>query len=308
MNNKTYFTYLALIMVVALAFTAACQPQAQPQPTQTVEDQPVPAQVEEEPTPAQVVPSPEEIAEAWANALAEGKIEEALSYLTADAVVSIVPPEADGDGVYHGHVEIRGWYESIIVAHGVGTLSECKLSGDTMTCLDSYSDDGLKALGVDYIEGEWVAVIQDGKINSYTFTITPESLAKFPAPPEAPTSTPAPLVEEPVDQLEDILGTWTFLYEGERYLLEFLEDGFFNLGWEGNRTAVERGKYVVEGNLLHYLTSPSNCPDAQEATYEAYVIHKDGVPVKLRFVLVGEDNCATRNRSSNGKTMNRFNP
>ena len=308
MNNKISYICLVLIMVVALVFTPACQSQVQPQPTQPLEDQLAPTQVVEEPSPTRVIRSPEEIAEAWNTALAEGKIDEALSYLTADAVVSIIPPGSDGDGVFIGLAEIRAWYEPMVAAHGVATLSECKLSGDSLTCLDTYSDDGLKALGVDFIEGEWVAVFQDGKIQSYTFTMTPESLAKFAPPPEAPTNTPIPMVEEPVDQLEDVLGIWSFLYDGDRYLLQFLDDGFYNLGWEGNMTAVERGKYSVEGNLLHYLTSPRGCPDAQEATYEAYVISQDGVPVKLRFVLVGEDNCATRNSATNGKTLNRFNP
>jgi len=290
-----------------LVLSAACQPQAQPQIPALTENPP-PTRVIEVPPPTVAVPVPEEIANAWNIALAEGDIDGALSYLAEDAVVSIIPPGDDSDGVYNGYAEIRGWYEPMVAAHGVGTLSDCKSSGETLTCLNTYSDDGLKGMGVDFIEGEWVAVFQDGKIQAYTFTMTPDSLAKFPPPPEPPTSTPLPLVEEPVDQMEDVLGTWSFLFEGEKFLIQFLEDGFYNLGWEGNHTAVERGKYSVEGNLLHYLTSPRNCPDAQAGTYEVYVISQDGAPLKLRFVLVGEDNCASRKVSSDGKTMLRYNP
>jgi hypothetical protein len=138
--------------------------------------------------------------------------------------------------------------------------------------------------------------------------MAPESLAKFPPPPEVAVSSPTPLAEEVVDQLEDVLGTWAFRLEGEKYLLQFLEDGFYNLGWEGNLTVVERGNYSVEGNQLHYLTSPRQCPDTAEATYEVYVTYKDGEPARLRFVLVGEDNCPERKQVSAGKTMPRYDP
>jgi hypothetical protein len=79
------------------------------------------------------------------------------------------------------------------------------------------------------------------------------------------------------------------------------------VGWEGDLTAVERGKYTVEGNILHFLTAPRGCPDTGEATYEAYVIRVDGKPVKLHLVLVGEDNCANRKQSLDNKTLLVFN-
>jgi len=307
MNRKTFCLILALVMALLLALGAACQPQAQPE-TPALTENPPPTKIVEEPPPTMAVSAPEEIANAWMAALAKENIDEALSYLAPDAVVSIIPPGDNSDGVYNGHAEIRGWYEPIVAAHGVGTLSDCKLSGDTLTCLNTYADDGLKGMGVDSIEGEWVAVFQDGKIQSYTFTMTPESLAKFPPPPEAVISSPTPLAEEAVDQLEDVLGTWAFSLRGEKYLIQYLEDGFYNLGWEGNLTGLDRGQYSLEGNQLHYLTAPRSCPDAQEVTYEVYVTYRDGIPAKLRFVLVGEDNCPDRKQASDGKTMLRYKP
>ena len=307
MNRKTFCLILALVMALLLALGAACQPQAQPE-TPALTENPPSSQVVIEPSPTVAVPAPEQIAVAWTASLAEGDIDGALSYLADDAVVSIVPPADDSDGVYNGHAEIRGWYEPMVAAHGVGTLSDCKSSGETLTCLDTYTDDGLKGMGVDFIEGEWVAVFQDGKIQSYTFTMTPESLAKFPPPPEAAVSSPTPLAEEAVDQLEDILGTWVFSLQGEKNLIQYLDDGFYNVGWEGNLTGLDRGQYSLEGNLLHYLTAPRSCPDAQEATYEVYVTYRDGAPARLRFVLVGEDNCPERKQASHGKIMLRYNP
>lgn len=129
-----------------------------------------------------------------------------------------------------------------------------------------------------------------------------------PLPPTATTvpASPTPAPEVAISQWADILGTWQFRFEGDKYLIQFLEDGFWNLGWEGDLTAVDRGKYTVEGNILHFLTSPRGCPDAGEATYEAYVILEDGKPTKLHLVLVGEDNCANRKQSLDDKALPLF--
>ena len=117
--------------------------------------------------------------------------------------------------------------------------------------------------------------------------------------------TPAEL---PVSRLEDVLGTWMLTLEGDPSLIQFQEDGIYNLGREGNLTAVERGEYSLSGNLLHFLKSPRECPGAEEATYEVYVSKKDGKPNKLYFLLVGEDSCANREQALNGKLLSRGTP
>jgi ketosteroid isomerase-like protein len=128
---------------------------------------------------------PMSIVNAWLDALNAGDINAALSYLADDAVVTIVPPPHGMSGVFTGKEEIRGWYEGVVAGNGSTTLSDCEVDGETVTCINTYTDDGLQAMGIDFIEGEWVAIVRDGKIQSYTFTTLPESLAKFPPPPEA---------------------------------------------------------------------------------------------------------------------------
>lgn len=134
---------------------------------------------------------PISIAHALHDALNAGDIDAALSYLADDAVVTMVPPP-EGTGVFSGKEEIRGWYDGLVAGNGVSTLSDCQVDGETVTCMDTYTDDGLQGMGVDFIEGEWVAIVRDGKIQSYTFSMTPESLAKFPPPPEALPVTGGP--------------------------------------------------------------------------------------------------------------------
>jgi len=127
-------------------------------------------------------PAPQEVINSWQEAMNAGDMDKALSYLAEDAVVTIIPA-MEGDGIYNSHEEIRGWYEPLLASKGVTTLSDCNADGETVTCLDTYADEGLKSMGVDFIEGEFVAVVREGRIQSYTLTITPESLAKFPPPP-----------------------------------------------------------------------------------------------------------------------------
>ena len=58
----------------------------------------------------------------------------------------------------------------------------------------------------------------------------------------------------------------------------------------------------MEESQVHFLTE-SYCPSAQEARYEVYMTKQDDKPVKLRFVLVGEDGCAERKEALAGKTL-----
>ena len=129
---------------------------------------------------------PLSIVNAWFEALNAGDIDAALSYLADDAVVTMVPPATPGDdGIFTGKEEIRGWYEGLVAAEGVASLSDCQVEGETVACIDTYTDNGLQAMGVDFIEGPLVLIVREGKIQSYTFTMSPESLAKFPPPPES---------------------------------------------------------------------------------------------------------------------------
>jgi ketosteroid isomerase-like protein len=244
-------------------------------------------------------PSHQDVASAWQEALNKGDIDAALSYLADDATVAIIPP-AEGDGIFNGHAEIRGWYESLVTARGITTLSDCQVNGETITCLDTYVDEGLKSLGVDFIEGEWAAVFRDGKIQSYAFTMTPESLAKFPPPPSEPSvAAPTLSPEMPISSMEDVIGIWGILWEGDPYLMEFKADGFYWVGWEGNRTGLASGKYTIAGNQLHFL----NQDGSVSAIYDVFGVKQDGKPVSLHFVVVGDDPNANRKGTLDGKTL-----
>ena len=122
------------------------------------------------------------IVNSWLERLNAGDVDAALSYLADDAQIT-------SDKVYTGKEEIRGWYEAQVEANAVSTLSDCQVDGETVTCQSVYTDDGLQAMGVDSLEGELVLTVSDGKIQTYAFTMSPESLAKLPPPPQTLAET-----------------------------------------------------------------------------------------------------------------------
>jgi ketosteroid isomerase-like protein len=151
-------------------------------------------------------PDPMSIVNAWVAALNAGDIDGALSYVADDAVVTIVPPSPGTSGVFTGKEEIQGWYETIVGEHGVTTLSDCQVDGEAVTCVNTYAADSITAMGLDSLVAEWVAVVRDGKLQSYSWTITEESLAELMAamPPETMATTGGTVV--PFDAVVAVFG------------------------------------------------------------------------------------------------------
>ncbi|MBN1135257.1 MAG: nuclear transport factor 2 family protein [Anaerolineae bacterium] len=115
---------------------------------------------------------------AWNEAMNAGDADAALAFLADDAFITLVPPPMEGhDGVFRGKEEIRAWWENLYALHGASTVSNCQVDGETLACVLNYTDDSLKALGLDSIDNEFVVVVREGKIQTYTATMTDESLA-----------------------------------------------------------------------------------------------------------------------------------
>lgn len=265
-------------------------------------------------------PAPQSVANSWQAALNKGDIDAALSFLAEDAVVTISPAGPEGDAIFTGHAEIRGWYETLTAGKGITTLSNCKVDGETITCKDVYSDDGLKAMGVDFLEGEWVATIQDGKIQAYTFVTSPASLAKL-APPPTPTTAPTePPVVAPTNpplptptlapgealasSVDDLVGKWWFSQAG--VTIEFRADGTVHV-YSGSGTDIEtqdEGTYTFDAGKVTW--EKSRACSGQFTTYEVYVTKQDGNRTWLRFQVLGSDPCKARAEvlSGRGKFQN----
>jgi ketosteroid isomerase-like protein len=245
-------------------------------------------------------PNPQDIISAWQQDLNQGDIDGALSYLADDVTVSLSPPGPDGDGTYQGKEEVRGWYETIVAAKGSGTMSDCQADGDTYTCVSTFADEGLKSIGVDSVEGSWVAIVKDGRIQSYIFTISPESLAKFPPPPTVAPAKPLD-GEVRVTTAETLVGNWMGEAHGYSALHKFSANGTFVVSVSGVGT-IGSGPYLFDGDLLKFEDSTGDCVGII-ARYEVYGIYEGGELSKLRFVLDGDDACMDRRDTLNGQTL-----
>lgn len=271
-------------------------------------------------------PDPLEVARTWSEALNAGDVETALACLADDAVITLSLAPPGDDGIYTGQAEIRGWYEAMAEAHGQSSLSDCQVEGDTVTCWNRYSDDGLQSMGVDFIEGTWTAVIADGKIQSYTNDVSPESLAKF-APPPEPADTPvetqdiaspppiqetptlALSPEQPVTSLDELLGVWNAYWSDNTTInVEFTQLRRAEITFPDG-TLIGRDTFSIENGLLTWesvdesLDVPTACAANPVATYEVYITYRGDQPVSLRFVLVGEDACMERSLLFAGQTL-----
>ena len=151
-------------------------------------------------------PDPMPIINAWVEALNAGEIDAALSYLADDAVVQIVPPAPGTSGIFTGKDEVRGWYETVVGQNGVTVLTDCQVAGETVTCVNTYAEDSFRALGIDSVVGEWVAVVRDGKLQSYMFTMSDESLAALMAAMAPPVMPETGGSTYPISTIVTILG------------------------------------------------------------------------------------------------------
>lgn len=131
--------------------------------------------------------TPEEVVMAMIEAEKAGDLEAQIALFADDAVYSILPPPPDMPGPIVGKDAIRARRAGLATLNAESITEITGVDGNTVTTLSRYTDDELRSLGLEFIEGIEEYVIQDGKITSYTWTMTDESLAELMAamPPEA---------------------------------------------------------------------------------------------------------------------------
>lgn len=115
-----------------------------------------------------------------------------LAYWADDATVKLngVPPGQPDS--FKGKDQILAWYKSLSAVHFQIQEEPIKVEGDTATFKASSTSDQTRQLGLASLDATEVYTVQNGKITSLTWTITPESAAKLQAavaasaPPTAP--------------------------------------------------------------------------------------------------------------------------
>jgi LPXTG-motif cell wall-anchored protein len=114
-------------------------------------------------------------------------VDAALSFFADDAVVQF--PNQPPPNIHRGTQEIRAWLQADAAQHIHVQTDNIQVLGDRVTGIGKVAVDSLQPLGIT-LEGPVEAVIQGGKITSFTFTLSQDTLAKLQAATQQPQSLP----------------------------------------------------------------------------------------------------------------------
>jgi ketosteroid isomerase-like protein len=124
---------------------------------------------------------PESVAGALVEALVAKDIDAAMALLADDAVVTVIPPPNGTSGVFTGKEEIRAWYELLVSWNFRAEISSFQVEGDRATWTTKAWADPFEPLGILPLEYHAEGVFRDGKIASYTDTMTEDSVTRLTA-------------------------------------------------------------------------------------------------------------------------------
>jgi hypothetical protein len=238
---KTRLNQLSVtLMILVLSIAGCTNPATQPPPTQTpvpeamaTATQPPPTQT---PVPEAMAtatqPPPTEVPVMQATPTANlpsatvmgmvermnaGDLEGALAYWADDAVVYFFGLPPTGTEIYRGKEQFRPVFEENVSSHLQWEVDISSVVGDEVNARAKTWHDFTRQLGVAPLEATEVYLIKDGKIVTYAWTLTEDSLARLkPAlaevmPPEPPA---VPSSENPASEMKVTISEGTCTYDG----------------------------------------------------------------------------------------------
>ena len=148
--------------------------------------------------------------------------------------------------------------------------------------------------------------------------VVPTDTPAMPNTPEpSPTATPVPptatitaQAERPVESIDELVGVWQGSWSDlSIVLLEFKASKQSTQQVKGGGQFSGSEWYDFNDGLLIWgkhikpMNAAQKCIDNPEATYEVYITYRGEQPEKVRFVLVGEDQCYDRQEFLDGKFL-----
>jgi hypothetical protein len=121
------------------------------------------------------------------------------------------------------------------------------------------------------------------------------------AVPPAPTPTAAAVSERRITAAETLVGVWKGKSGDYAVLHYFNVDGTMKIYVSGVGD-IGSGPYVFENDLLKFQDTTGDC-EGVVATYEVYGIYENDKLIQLRFVLIGDDACADRRKTLDGRSL-----
>jgi hypothetical protein len=108
-------------------------------------------------------------------------VDAALAFFAGDAVRTELPPPPGSMGLFTGLEENRGQMSRSMAANIHGEISNLLAEGDKVTWTAKVSVDRWRQLNLGPLDFDGAAVVQGGKIKSWTNTMRAESQARLQA-------------------------------------------------------------------------------------------------------------------------------
>jgi SnoaL-like domain len=136
---------------------------------------------------------PAAAARAYIAALNAGNVEAALGLFADDATYTISPPSVvTGQAVIVGRDGLRPFLTTLVAEHvSIREGGTARVAGERATGVLTVSNDAQRRLGLAALEAEYELVLQGDKIKAFTFTYTPDSVARVHAATAAAPHPPA---------------------------------------------------------------------------------------------------------------------
>jgi hypothetical protein len=105
-------------------------------------------------------------------------MEAVMGLFADDAVVRSIPPLPGAPDQFVGKAQIRGFVQMLMVNFHVES-KDFSQNGDRVTWFATVASDSIRHLGVDSMDADCEAIIQNGKLKSFTPAFTQETLARL---------------------------------------------------------------------------------------------------------------------------------
>lgn len=126
---------------------------------------------------------PESVVRAIFDALNAGDVKAAVANVADGGVLVLMPPEiaAPGPNVIQGKQAITDWWTFIVSDKGRFEIFDTQVDGDKVSWKAEMSGAYFDALNLDPLQAEGVGIVEDGKLKSYIWNVSKESMARLAA-------------------------------------------------------------------------------------------------------------------------------
>ena len=127
----------------------------------------------------QTVRSPAQAVTESAQLFNEGKMEASLAYFADDAVYKLIGLPPNLPDIHTGKGELRAWFKEMFADQFQLQVEIVNVEGETVTTKTLSWSNTTRNLGVAPLVASEVYLVKDDQIAHVTWTIEPESQAKF---------------------------------------------------------------------------------------------------------------------------------